>query len=188
MYTPTAINIVKRPLPALQLTKEKVKLICLGIEHGLSFEVSAQSLGLSPRLAAQVRRDAVAVFQDSPRVAEFSEGYLEVLSYLVELLPEAEAKAESSLVEVLHDAALGKGSFEDDGPSPEWALKVLERRYPQRWSKTNKQEVKHVHETAIGGFDPRQLTTAELEALVVEGEVYDDTPRIAATSESVDTP
>jgi hypothetical protein len=169
-----ALRIVKPPLPHLQVSVERVAAICEGIKIGLTLDSAAQALGISRPVVAQLRRDAVLLYNDDPKALEFSEHYKQVLQELILRLPSAEAEFEKKMVQVVTDAALGQGKFEEGGPDPKLALEVLARRRADVWGR--KSQITHEHTLPLKrGVDYSLLSTEELEAMVendvIDGEV-----------------
>ncbi len=179
--TDIALRVVKAPLPVLQVTAERLRLICSAVEMGVTFEVAAQSLGINRRIVYQLKRDAVSRYNEEPRSKEFTPEYTQLLDELIAMLPEAEAKAEVKWVEIINDAILAQGKFAEELPDTKLAMKMLEKRAAERWD-TKQPNITKIEFTPTKALDVKKLTNEELEALIVDGEIV-NTEQTTAVSE-----
>jgi len=119
-----------------KLTEERQETICEALRKGVSIEGACQLAGVSDRAYYKWRERGKKELQrveeghQNCRVRKDEESYVQFFQETTRAIGESE----EYLVEKIYEAA---------PETPNAALRLLERRFPERWSKKTKQEVEH---------------------------------------------
>lgn len=157
----------------LKVDEQTIEIIAEGVRAGVDWEVAAKAAGISYNTLHRWRVNSIElmkVYVKYPRISDVDaaeivgvgEAQIPLLKLFAEQVTSAEAELELELVTLMKDFA----KVDRDRQAAQW---LLERRYPERWSKQSDVVVHH-KEPAIEGevIDVTELTTRELMQLAAQ--------------------